>query len=89
MKITKSTSRTGEAIWIVSWGPGLTQTAICLSEAEAKGFSLVNGKVVRPNRREEPLVGFRSMGVQCRSGLCNHVNLSKLDRAIASDWAWE
>jgi len=27
--------RTGREYWAVTWGPGLTQTAICLNKAEA------------------------------------------------------
>ena len=46
--------RLGVRYWAVVWGLGLTQTAICLSEAEA--VALANG-----GRRQsvEPLVSFR------------------------------
>ena len=57
MTITKTMSRFGEAIWIVSWGPGMTQTGICRTKAEADEVASTR----RPARGSvEPLVGFRS-----------------------------
>ena len=46
-------ARTGESYWVVTWGKGMTQTAICLTEAEA--INLTKG--VR--RTVTPLVSFR------------------------------
>ena len=57
MTITKTMSRFGETIWIVSWGPGMTQTVICRTKAEADEVALTR----RPaSGSVEPLVSFRS-----------------------------
>ena len=32
---TQTTTRSGDAAWVVTWGKGLTQTAVCLSKEEA------------------------------------------------------
>lgn len=57
MTILTTTSRTGDPIWVVKWGPGLTQTVICLTKAEADEVASTR----RPVRGSiEPLVGFRS-----------------------------
>ena len=52
--VTKTFSpRLGMDTWVGTWGKGLTETAICLTEAEA--VALANG-----GRKEvEPLVSFR------------------------------
>jgi hypothetical protein len=55
--VTAITNRFGEPMWAVKWGPGLTQTAICRTTAEATA--------VKRSRRAaggsvEPLVGLRA-----------------------------
>lgn len=54
--ITTGTGRDGTTYWAVRWGPGVTQLAICLSEAEA-------AEVARTHRPAggaiAPLVSFR------------------------------
>ena len=54
--ITAKTSRSGDPIWIVQWGAGLTETVICLTRAEADEVASTR----RPaNGSVEPLVSFR------------------------------
>mgnify|MGYP003144019915 CR=1 FL=1 len=53
--ITKTTSRFGQTIWAVRWGPGATQMAICLTEAEAAKVA----ETRLPATKVEPLVSFR------------------------------
>jgi len=55
--VTSTTSRFGGTTWAVTWGPGLTQTVICLTKAEADEVA----KTHRPaGGAVEPLVGFRA-----------------------------
>tara|TARA_Y100000310_G_scaffold336182_1_gene420060 strand:+ start:1020 stop:1271 length:252 start_codon:yes stop_codon:yes gene_type:complete len=54
--IKRATSRLGDPLWVVVWGPGLTQTAICLSEAEAVEVSKAGWSAKRGGA---PLVSFR------------------------------
>ena len=55
--VTSTTSRFGDTIWAVTWGPGLTQTVICLTKAEADEVAETH----RPAGGSiEPLVGFRA-----------------------------
>ena len=42
LTVKVTTNRFNQTIWIVTWGPGLTQTAIALTRAEAD--DLVEGK---------------------------------------------
>ena len=59
MTITTTTfeSRFGDTTWAVTWGPGLTQTVICLTRAEADEVAETH----RPaGGAVEPLVGFRA-----------------------------
>ena len=55
--VTSTTSRFGDPIWVVQWGPGLPQTVICLTKAEADEVAETH----RPaGGAVEPLVGFRA-----------------------------
>jgi hypothetical protein len=55
--VTSTTSRFGDTTWAVTWGPGLTQTVICLTRAEADEVAETH----RPaGGAVEPLVGFRA-----------------------------
>jgi len=55
--VTPKTSRSGSPIWVVQWGPGLTQMAICLTLAEVDEVTVTH----RPARGSvEPLVGLRA-----------------------------
>ena len=51
-------ARTGETYWVVTWGKGMTQTFICLTEAEA--IEYVKYGVRRNAARVTPLVSFRT-----------------------------
>ena len=57
MKVTTTatTSRTGTPVWIVSWGPGLTQTVVCLSEAEATKVGREKANYFSVTKRVKPL----------------------------------
>ena len=57
MKVTTTatTSRTGTPVWIVSWGPGLPQTVVCLSEAEATKAGREKANFFSVTKRVEPL----------------------------------
>ena len=53
---TEITTRSGDAAWIVTWGPGLTQSAVCLTKAEADRVASLGLKGLTP---AEPQVAFR------------------------------
>ena len=54
--VTTMASRSGRLIWIVKWGPGITQSAICLTKAEADEVKVTHKPI---KGSIEPLVGFR------------------------------
>jgi hypothetical protein len=54
--ITATTTRSGQPAWVVTWGKGLTQTAIALSYLHAVALALTRGE---RGYGPEPLVEFR------------------------------
>ena len=57
--VTKTFSpRLGTDTWVVTWGKGLTETAICLTEAEAVALANQPNPGIR-HGSVEPLVSFR------------------------------
>ena len=56
--ITQATNRFGQPYWAVRWGPGMTQTHICLTAAEAVAVANQPNPGIRQGS-VEPLVSFR------------------------------
>ena len=57
---TQTTTRSGDAAWVVTWGKGLTQTAVCLSKEEADSVAAEKlGYKGTYKRWADPLVSFR------------------------------